>query len=116
MKAAMPLLFAANPAAAQAYETLATALGKIGPYTVEEKKTSLHIVAGRAAFLGVHPRKNGLRLNIVLSRELHSDRIVKLEQPSKTTFHNEIELRAGEDIDGELEAWIQEAYHRVGGS
>jgi hypothetical protein len=53
-----------NPKSAPLYLQVLTAVRDLGDNDVEVKKTSLHIVHGRA-FLGIHPRKDGLLLNIV---------------------------------------------------
>ena len=60
---------AGSEPAGSIYKALIERLKTIGPYKVEPKATSLHIVHGRA-FLGVHYRKDGLLLNIVLDRPL----------------------------------------------
>lgn len=92
------------------YEQLLQSLNTLGPFQIEEKKTSLHLVAGKAAFLGVHPRKEGLRLNLVLARPLSGGRLAKTEQVSKARFHNEVDVRTVEDFDDELTGWLKEAY------
>ena len=95
------------------YQALLQALTKLGNAIVEEKMSSLHIVAGRVAFLGVHPRRGAVRLNIVLNRSLANDRCIKSEAVSKTSFHNEVNVSAISEIDIELVGWITEAYRRV---
>lgn len=92
------------------FERLIQALDALGDFQVEEKKASLHVVAGKAAFLGVHPRKEGLRLNLVLARALSGGRVAKAEQVSKARFHNELDVRTVEDFDDELVEWLREAY------
>jgi hypothetical protein len=82
----------------------------MGDVTIREKGTCLHVDAAGAAFLGVHPRKSGVRLTIVLDRRLESERIVKCEAVSKTRYHNEVDFLAGDLIDTELRLWIEEAY------
>ena len=113
MAATIPALIAANEASARVYERLTDALAEIGPYTVEEKKASLHISAGKAAFLGIHPRKHGLRLNLVLSRPLEGSRLAKVERVSASRFHNEVDIREAEEIDAELHTWLCEAHARL---
>lgn len=107
----IPTLLREKPSAARAFERLLPVLDGLGPYRVEEKKSSLHVVAGKAAFLGVHPRKDGLRLNLVLARAL--DGAVKAEQVSARRFHNEIDLAGDVSVSPELEAWLKEAYART---
>jgi len=91
------------------YAKLIDEITTLGKFDVEPKKTSLHISNGRA-FLGVHPRSNGLLLNIVLDSPLTSGRVKKVEQVSKNRFHNEILVTKTEEIDSELLGFIAKAY------
>lgn len=109
----VPALFAERPTSAAVYTSLVGVLDDFGPFVVEEKKSSLHIVAGKAAFLGVHPRKDGLRINLVLARPLEGDRIAKCERVSANRFHNEVNVRKAAEIDETLTGWLREAYDRV---
>jgi hypothetical protein len=93
-----------------AYMRLIEELDKIGPFVIEEKKTSLHMLAGRFAFLGVHPRPGGIRLNLVLNRRLVGSRIHNSDQVSGTTFHNEVDVNVPQEFNEELIGWIKEAY------
>ena len=102
--------FDKSPATRALYDTLLERLRSLGPIVVETKKTSAHIVAGSGAFLGVHPRSNGLLVNIVLDRELVGDRVGKCEQVSRSRYHNEVKISGREDIDEELMGWIRDAY------
>jgi hypothetical protein len=91
------------------YSSLLEELKKIGMFDVEVKKTSLHIVHKRA-FLGVHPRKDGLLLNIVTSEPIRSERLRKTERVSANRYHNELVIGSTEDIDSELLGWVNSAY------
>lgn len=91
------------------YSSLLEELKKIGEFDVEVKKTSLHIIHGRA-FLGVHPRKDGLLLNIVTSEPLKSGRLKKVEQVSANRYHNELVIGSVDEIDPELLSWINNSY------
>lgn len=91
------------------YDKLLVELGALGPHHVEAKKTSLHVVHKRA-FLGIHPRKNGLLINIVASEPIDSKRIVKAEKVSTNRYHNEALLGTANDIDTEFVAWMRTAY------
>ena len=99
----------ANQVSCEVYDELLARLEVFAQFEVENKKTSLHIVHGRA-FLGVHPRKDGLLLNIVTSAPITSARIKKTERVSANRYHNEIVVTAVQDLDGELLAWIEQAY------
>ena len=94
------------------FEVLYARLEELGPFEIEEKKTSLHIKNARAAFLGVRPRRAGLRLNIVLPIALDSERVAKAEQVSANRWHNEIDVKSAEEVDSELLNWIRQAYRR----
>ena len=100
---------AADPASAEIYAGLLTDLAYLGPFEIEPKKTSLHITHGRA-FLGVHPRKGALLLNLVLTEKIASKRIRKSERVSANRWHNELLVTSTEDLDAELGGWILAAY------
>jgi len=106
-------LFDGREPARAAYEILLSVLNNLGEFEVEEKKSSLHITNGSSAFLGVHPRKDGLRLNLVLNRRLEGGRVVKVEQVSAHRFHNEVDIHTQADIDEELAGLLTEAYERT---
>jgi hypothetical protein len=112
MLAPAPALFSGNPSGSAVFDALRLKLEEIGPFEIEEKKTSLHIKNQRAAFLGVHRRKAGLRLNVVLPTALESDRVVKSERVSANRWHNEIDVKDPSEVDGELLDWIRQAYTR----
>jgi hypothetical protein len=98
-----------NPHSASVYEALTSQLKSLGQYEVEVKKTSLHITHGRA-FLGVHPRNNGLLINIVTDKPLTSERIKKTEQVSANRYHNEVSVADPNEINSQLVGWITQAY------
>jgi hypothetical protein len=99
----------ANQVSSDIYDELVARLGNFAQFDVENKKTSLHIVHSRA-FLGVHPRKDGLLLNIVTDAPITSARIKKTERVSANRYHNEIIVTSVQDLDKELLAWIERAY------
>jgi hypothetical protein len=84
-------------------------LKELGEYAIEEKQTSFHVTHGRA-FLGIHPRRAGLLLNIVTQRQLDPKRMHKTEQVSSRRWHNEMLLTNSAEIDENLRLWIAEAY------
>jgi hypothetical protein len=102
--------FDKSPANRALYDFLLERVKSLGPVVEENKKTSAHIVAGKGAFLGVHPRSDGLLVNIVLDRELGGERVAKREQVSKSRYHNEVRIFSPQDIDEELMGWIRDAY------
>jgi hypothetical protein len=84
----------------------------LGPHEVDPKKGSLHVTNG-SAFLGIHPRRAGLLLNIVTSDELRSERIRKAEPISRGRWHNEVLVQAPDEVDDELRRWLTQAYQRT---
>jgi hypothetical protein len=107
---AVPSIFRKHGATEASYLRLLDVLSKLPGVKIEEKKTCIHAVAGKAAFLGVHPRKFGLRLTIKLDRRLPE--AVKSEVASKYRFHNEVDVGPGigRDLDAAVAGWIEEAY------
>ncbi|MCA9388427.1 DNA replication protein DnaC [Candidatus Berkelbacteria bacterium] len=99
----------ANPTSLLIYETLLEYLNTLGEYSVEKKKSSLHIVKDRA-FLGVHPRSNGLLLNIVTAEPIVNRMIRKTEQVSANRYHNELLITDKDEINGSLKKLISKAY------
>jgi len=102
-------LSAAGPASRLLYKELLAALQSIGPFQVEVKKTSIHLVR-RSAFAGLHPRKQYLLLTIKAAKPIRSRRILKAEQVSKNRWHLDVKLAAAEQIDEQLLDWLQQAY------
>ena len=101
-----------NDSSSAIYKKLLDELNKFAEFEVEVKKTSLHISHGRA-FLGVHPRKDGLLVNIVIDAALGGSRLKKVEKVSANRFHNEIVLSSPEELDDELKNWLKQAYSLV---
>jgi hypothetical protein len=91
------------------YDRLLEALQALGPFSIEPKKTSIHLVR-KVGFAGVHPRKRSMLLNIRTDRAIQDPRVVKAEQVSKNRYHNEIKLTAPDDVDADVRAWLGEAY------
>ena len=98
-----------NQVSSEVYDALLARLGAFAQFEVENTKTSLHTIHGRA-FLGVHPRKDGLLLNIVTAEPLTSSRIKKTERVSANRYHNEVVVTSAQDVDKELMVWIELAY------
>ena len=101
------------PVVQEIYQRITAALHEIGPFTEEPKKTSIHLVR-KSGFGGIHPRKHFLILNVRLARALQEDpRLAKTEQVSRNRYHNEIKIATPNEVDGELIAWLKEAYTLV---
>ena len=94
------------------YSRLLEVLHSFGPFREEPKKTSIHLV-NTSGFAGIHPRKSFLCLNLRMDRPLQGERVAKSEQVSKHRYHNEIKITTLDEVDGELIAWLKEAYALV---
>jgi len=97
-----------DPTADAIYQGLLHMLEEIGSFTIEPGRESFLVRNGRA-FLGVHPRRGALRVNIVLQKALTGKRVDKVEQVSRGRFHNEVLLTAPDDLDEEFGGWVAEA-------
>jgi hypothetical protein len=97
-----------SPLSQSTYAKVIAAVGKLGPFEVEEKKTSLHLTHGRA-FAGVHPRAHGIVLNLVFDAPLKNARVHKSEQVSANR-HIEFKLEDPTEVDAQLVTWIKHAY------
>src|SRR6185436_16901858 len=98
-----------SPASQATYAKVISAVSKLGPFEVEEKKTSLHLTHGRA-FAGVQPRAYGILLNLVFDAPLKNARVHKSEQVSANRHHVEFKLEDPADVDSQLVTWIEQAY------
>jgi hypothetical protein len=98
-----------DPASAVIYKALMDYISSLEGCELQENASSFHVVRGRA-FLGIHPRRGGILVNIVLNRQLDSARVHRAEQVSANRWHNEIILLDPAEIDDKLLAWIREAY------
>jgi len=91
------------------YQELLTRLKPLGPFQEEIKKTSIHLVR-KSAFLGVHPRKQGMVLTVKAAGPIENDRVMKAEQVSKSRWHIDIKIASAHDLDPELLGWVRQAY------
>jgi hypothetical protein len=98
-----------SPSSQSTYAKVIAEVSKLGPFKVEEKKTSLHITHGRA-FAGVHPRATGIILNLVLDSPLTNARVHKCEQVSAKRHHVEFKLEDPSEVDAQLVGWMKKAY------
>ena len=84
-------------------------LDSVGPYKTEQKRTSIHVVRERA-FLGIHPKKSYLGVNIVLD---HADAIppaAKTDRVSANRFHHYYKVTSKQQIRGSFVKLLKEAY------
>ena len=97
-----------TPPVRAVYKQLLSAAKRIGPFTEDPKKTSIHLIR-RSAFAGVATRKNALILTIKSATDIKSPRILKREQASANRWRLEVPLEVPNQIDAELESWLHAA-------
>lgn len=110
MKRSVPELIEGNPSRVYVYAALTELIGKLGAFEIEEKKTCLHLVRNGKAFVGVHPRKAGLRLTLVSTQEIEDPRILKSQRASKNRVYNDLQISSISDLDSSVKVWIRDSY------
>ena len=99
----------ADPALQTVYARLLKALGAFGPVIEERGKRSV-LLRSRGGFLGVHPKRDGLDLQIVTDHVIRAARVTKVDRVSARRFHVHVRLVAEKEVDAELLGWLREAY------
>ena len=85
-------------------------LKKIGKFTVEPKKESIHVVHGRA-FVGIHPKESYLGVNVVLDKSETSPKADKVEKVSANRFHHFFKIESKQQMNKSFARLIKEAYN-----
>jgi hypothetical protein len=106
--------FRNRPRARELFDAFRAAIAEVGgPVRLSVAKTRIGLITN-ITFAAVMPRKNYLRAHVLLRRKVDSPRFVRVEEgPPYWVHHFNIQSEA--DFDGELRAWLSEAY-RVGAS
>ena len=99
----------ADPALQKVYARLLKAVQAFGPVTEERGERSA-LLRSRGGFLGVHPKRDGLDLQIVSDHLIRAARVTKVDQVSARRFHVHVRLLEEKDVDAQLLAWLREAY------
>jgi hypothetical protein len=84
-------------------------LDSIGTYKTEKKKASIHIVRDRA-FVGIHPKKGYLGVNVVLKHAGASPPAANVEQVSANRFHHYYRITSGTELNKSFARLLKEAY------
>ena len=99
----------ADPAYQEVYARLLTAVAAFGPIKEERGERSA-LLRSRGGFLGVHPRRDGLDLQIVTDHVIRAARVTKVDRVSARRFHVHVRIASPKDIDGQLLGWLRDAY------
>ena len=99
----------ADPALKGVYERLLKAVGRFGPVLAERGDRSV-LLRSRGGFVGVHPKRDGLDLQIVTDHVIRAARVGKVDRVSASRFHVHVRIASPEDIDTQLLGWLRDAY------
>ena len=99
----------ADPSLQRVYAHPLKAVRALGP-VVEERGERSVLLRSRGGFLGVHPKRDGLDLQIVTDHAIRAGRITKVDTVSARRFHVHVRLVSKKDVDAELLGWLRDAY------
>ena len=95
--------------ASAAYARLLKAVGRFGP-VIEERGDRSVLLRSRGGFLGIHPKRDGLDLQIVTDHVIRAARVTRVDRVSANRFHVHVRIASPKDIDPQLLGWLREAY------
>lgn len=109
MTAASDALARADPALQRVYARLLKAAQALGPVTEERGERSV-LLRSRGGFLGVHPKRDCLDLQIVTDHVIRAARVTKVDPVSARRFHVHVPIASEKEVDAQLTGWLREAY------
>ena len=99
----------ADPALQRTYTYLLKAAQSLGPVTEERGARSV-LLRSRGGFLGVHPKRDCLDLQIVTDHVIRAARVTKVDPVSARRFHVHVRIASEKEVDAQLLGWLREAY------
>jgi len=84
-------------------------LDSLGIYKTEQKKNSIHVVRDRA-FVGIHPKKSYLGVNVVLDRSNATPPATKVDRVSANRFHHYYKITSRHQLNKSFAQLLKEAY------
>ena len=99
----------ADPTLQRVYARLLKTVQGLGP-VVEERGERSVLLRSRGGFLGVHPKREGLDLQIVTDHVIRAARITKVDPVSARRFHVHVRIASEKEVDAQLMGWLREAY------
>jgi hypothetical protein len=91
------------------YSRLLKAVRRFGP-VLEERGDRSVLLRSRGGFIGIHPKRAGLELQIVTDHVIRAARVTKVDRVSARRFHVHVRLTSVSDVDAQLLDWLREAY------
>ena len=99
----------ADPALQRVYARLLKAVQALGP-VIEERGEGSVLLRSRGGFLGVHPKRDCLDLQIVTDHAIRAPRVTKVDPVSARRFHVHVRLARVKEVDAQLLGWLRDAY------
>ncbi len=99
----------ADRAHQQIYARLLKAVSRFGPVLEERGERSV-LLRSRGGFLGIHPTRDGLNLQIVTDHVVRASRVAKVDRVSASRFHVHVRIVSANDVDAQLLGWLRESY------
>lgn len=109
MTAESDALARADPALQRVYARLLKSAQALGPVTEERGARSV-LLRSRGGFLGVHPKRDCLDLQIVTDHVIRAARVTKVDRVSARRFHVHVRIASEKEVDAQLMGWLREAY------
>jgi hypothetical protein len=104
-----PLFARSDAAVRETFDAVLQAARANGPLAVVPEKTRVALQV-RMSFAAFTPRRRWLDGHVVLARRLEHDRFVRVDTISPRNHVHAFRLRTPSDVDGDVEAWLAEAY------
>ena len=102
-----------DPELRAVFDAIVSKLRKLGPVKVDPVKTSINLTAGRH-LAGVTVRGTFLRVGFFAPKRIVDPRIVHVERLGPDRFGHSVVVESVADLDGQLLAWLAEAYRMRG--
>jgi hypothetical protein len=98
-----------SPELRRVYARLLKEARRLGP-VVEERGERSVLLRSRGGFVGVHPKRDFLDLQIVTDHVIRAARVTKVDRVSARRFHVHVRVLEEKDVDEQLIEWLREAY------
>lgn len=98
-----------EPHVFQIFQKFAKMVRACGPVKIIPQKTRICFQV-RVRFVGAIPRKSYLLASFFFRRKHNHPRFLKIESPYPRAHVHQIRLNSEEELDGDFERWIREAY------
>lgn len=92
------------------FNSLREKIEEFGQIRVDAVKTSINF-GGKSQFSTLYIFKEGIKLDFVLDRGIHSPRITRIRGPTNNYFTHTLKLKNLSDVDEELIEWLRESYN-----